>query len=570
MPVSGPKSDGLSAQQEHPPAQPSADAPAADQRPGSRRRWLAAIFVAVAIGLAFALSVVLDRISYTFPADSDSANNALQAWNMLHGNLLLHGWIIGDATYYTFELPVFMITEGIFGLGSADTHIVAAVVYTLVILSAVGLARSGSRGLTAAVRTGIVLIALSIPLLLWHNVGVLLEKPDHTGTAAITIVCFLLIDRRVARWFAAPVVGLILIAGQLGDATVLYVTVPTIALVSLFRVIQARSLRTGDAAMLLAAAASVPLELLLRNAMLKHGGFLMVAPKTKLAPSSLLASNWHFTTQSLQQLFGAQTGPVGALGTTGAVFGWVAVAAAAFGFGRVVVTWLRASRGEQLLCVAILLNVAAYVFSTMPDDNNPRELVLVLVAGAVLAARGLARPGFMTGRRAWAALAVAGCVAAVPLAAAAVQPIQTPVATPLAAWLRAHNLRYGIAGYWNSGNVTLAARNGVMVRSVSKRYFGFSADDWETNWTWYYPAHDATFAIADQPPPPGVRQGRTMITVRDFEKVFGKPAASYQVAGEIVMVYRQNLLLHVGAALPIPPDNGPHPYVKHNIKHVKR
>src|ERR1700744_1841430 len=120
MPVSGPKSDGLSAQQEHPPAQPSADAPAADQRPGSRRRWLAAIFVAVAIGLAFALSVVLDRISYTFPADSDSANNALQAWNMMHGNLLLHGWIIGDATYYTFELPVFMITEAIFGLGSAD------------------------------------------------------------------------------------------------------------------------------------------------------------------------------------------------------------------------------------------------------------------------------------------------------------------------------------------------------------------------------------------------------------------------------------------------------------------
>jgi hypothetical protein len=557
MPVSGQKSDGLSAQQVDAPAPPSAEPPAADQRPGSRRRWLAAAFVAVAIGLAFALSVVLDRISYSFPADSDSANNALQAWNMLHGNLLLHGWIIGDATYYTFELPVFMITEAIFGLGSADTHIVAAVVYTLVILSAVGLARSGARGLTAAVRTGIVLIVLSIPLLLWHDVGVLLEKPDHTGTAAITIVCFLLIDRRVARWFAAPVVGVILIAGQLGDATVLYVTVPAIALVSLYRVIQARSLRSGDAAMLLASGASVPLELLLRNAMLKHGGFLMVAPRTELAPGSLLASNWHYATQSLQQLFGAQTGPAGALGTTGAVFGWVAVAAAAYGFGRVIVTWLRASRGEQLLCVAILLNVAAYVFSTMPDSNNPRELVLVLPAGAVLAARGLGRPGFLTGRRAWAVLAGVGCVAAVPLAAAAVQPIQTPVQVPLAAWLRAHNLRYGIAGYWNSGNVTLAARNGVMVRSVSKRWFGFSADDWETNWTWYYPAHNATFAIADQPAPPGAKEGRTMITVKDFERVFGKPAASYQVAGEIVMVYHQNLLLHVAAALPIPPARAP-------------
>ncbi len=258
-----------------------------------------AAFAVVAIAAAFALSLSSwIGCLIAFATDSDSANNALQAWDMLHGNLLLHGWIIGDATYCTFELPVFMITEAIFGLGSADTHIVAAVVYTLVIVSAIALARSGSRGMTAAVRTGIVLLALSIPLLLWHNVGVLLEKPDHTGTAAIAMLVLPADRPVVARWFIAPVVGIILILGQLGDATVLYVAVPTIALISLFRVIQARSLRTGDAAMLLAAVASVPLELLLRKAMLNHGGFLMVAPRTQLATSSTLASNWHFTLQA--------------------------------------------------------------------------------------------------------------------------------------------------------------------------------------------------------------------------------------------------------------------------------
>jgi hypothetical protein len=572
MQVSGQYSDGLSAQQEHPPSSPAGQQ-TEDQQPAGRRRWLTAAFIVVAVGLAFALSVILDRISYYFPADSDSANNALQAWNMLHGNLLLHGWIIGDATYYTFELPVFMITEAIFGLGSADTHIVAAVVYTLLILGAVGLARSGSRGLTAAVRTGLVLVLLSIPLLQWHNVGVLLEKPDHTGTAAIAILCFLLIDRWVARWFIAPLVGIILILGQLGDATVLYVAVPTIALVSLFRVIQARSLRTGDAAMLLAGGLSVPLELLLRHAMLNAGGFLMVAPRTQLASTSILAANWHFTVQSLRLLFGTLTGPFAALGSFGAVLGWVGVAAAAYGFGRVIVTWPRASRGEQLLCVAILVNIAAYEFSTLPMGNNPREVVLVLPAGAVLAARGLGRAGLMTGRRAWAVVGAVACLAVVPLAAAATQPAQVPVQVPLAAWLKAHNLRYGIAGYWNSGNVTLASRGEVMVRAVSKRYFGFSADDWETNWTWYYPSHDATFAIADPPPLPGVAQTRTQITVKDFEKVFGKPAARYLVAGEVVLVYRQNLLLHVAPALPIPANTGPHRYVppkRHRHHHVRK
>jgi hypothetical protein len=567
QPPAPPETGSQTADQEHPPAPPQAGSQTADQEPADRKRWLGAVLIVVAVACACALFAVLDRISYNFPADSDSANNALQAWNMLHGNLLLHGWIIGDATYYTFELPLFMITEAIFGLGSADTHVVAAVVYTLVILSAAGLARSGSRGLTAAVRTGIVLVVMSIPLVLWHEIGVLLEKPDHTGTTAITILCFLLIDRWVARWFIAPVVGVILILGQLGDATVLYVTVPAIALVSLFRLIQARSLRTGDAAMLLAAGASVPLEMLLRKAMLNDGGFLMVAPRTQLAPSSMLAANWHFTQQALQQLFGALTGPLSALGAVGAAFGWAAIAAAAYGFGRVIVTWLRASRGEQLLCIAILVNVAAYMFSTLPMDNNPREVVLVLPAGAVLAARGLGRPGLLAGRRAWAVLAGVACLAVVPLAAAATQPTQTPTQVPLAAWLKAHNLRYGIAGYWNSGNVTLASRDGVMVRAVSKRYFGFSADDWETNWTWYYPSHEATFAIADPPPLPGAAEIRTQITVKDFEKVFGKPVARYPVAGHIVLVYRQNLLLNVAPALPIPANTGPHHFLPREHRH---
>ena len=108
-------------------------------------------------------------------------------------------------------------------------------------------------------------------------------------------MCFLLIDRLAARWFTAPVVGVILILGQLGDATVLYVTVPAIVLVSLFRVIQTRQLRTGDAALLLAAIASVPLEMLLRKGMLNAGAYLEVAPRTKLAPSSLLGVNYHYT-----------------------------------------------------------------------------------------------------------------------------------------------------------------------------------------------------------------------------------------------------------------------------------
>jgi hypothetical protein len=58
-----------------------------------RRGWIAAACVGGVLLYAFFL-----RISLSSPMDSDGANNALQAWDMLHGHLLLHGWLIGDAS----------------------------------------------------------------------------------------------------------------------------------------------------------------------------------------------------------------------------------------------------------------------------------------------------------------------------------------------------------------------------------------------------------------------------------------------------------------------------------------
>ena len=45
------------------------------------------------------------RISGTQPVTSDGASQALQAWDMLHGNWLLKGWSLTDVSFYTTELP---------------------------------------------------------------------------------------------------------------------------------------------------------------------------------------------------------------------------------------------------------------------------------------------------------------------------------------------------------------------------------------------------------------------------------------------------------------------------------
>src|SRR5215469_9501040 len=74
------------------------------------------------------------HLSRTVPANSDGASNALQAWSMLHGNRLLHGWVLSDVSFYTTELPEYMLIEFLHGLTPDDMHIAGALTYTLLVV----------------------------------------------------------------------------------------------------------------------------------------------------------------------------------------------------------------------------------------------------------------------------------------------------------------------------------------------------------------------------------------------------------------------------------------------------
>jgi hypothetical protein len=68
--------------------------------------------------------------------NSDGAVQALRAWDMVHGNLLLSGWKTSDVSFYTTELPQYMLVELARGLNQNAVHVAAAMTYTLVVLFA--------------------------------------------------------------------------------------------------------------------------------------------------------------------------------------------------------------------------------------------------------------------------------------------------------------------------------------------------------------------------------------------------------------------------------------------------
>ena len=241
----------------------------------------------------------------------------------------------------------------------------------------------------------------------------------------------------------------------------------------------------------------------------------MIAPKTSLSPAAQLPLHAALALHQIRMLYGTIVVPGAVLGSVGTAFGFACLLAAAFGFLRVAWTWRTARRGEQLLCVAIVVNVGAYIFSTIPVPSNAHELVAVLPCGAILAARGLV-PGRIAGRRpARVVVAVAGLAALLPLTAAAAMPNAAQRTAPLAAWLEAHGLRYGIGLYWDASMVTVQSAGQVQVCAVSAVPQGIGAYDWETDAAWYDPSqHDATFVVAPLVAPAGVVYGRHLQPLR--------------------------------------------------------
>src|SRR5713101_484800 len=113
--------------------------------------------------------------------NSDGASQALQVWDMIHCNLLLHGWALTDVSCYTTELPEYMLVELVRGLNADVVHVAAALTYTLLVLLAAVLAKGRATGRQAAARmllAGGIMVAPQ----LGTAAGILLLSPDHVGS----------------------------------------------------------------------------------------------------------------------------------------------------------------------------------------------------------------------------------------------------------------------------------------------------------------------------------------------------------------------------------------------------
>ena len=501
-----------------------------------------------AVGVALFVCYFLQSRSYG--VNSDAAAQALQAWDMLHGNVLLTGWSLSDVSFYTTELPEYMLVEAVRGLGPDVVHICAALSYTLLVLLAAIVGRgkaTGREGLVRALLAGGIMVAPQLT----PGTQVLLLQPDHTGTGVPLLLIFLLLDRLPQRPYLPVIVFVGLTWVQVADSMATYAAAVPIVVVCGGQ-LGVRLIRRQpgqrpwqvwaeggwlDGCLALAAAASTLATPVALEVIHRIGGFWLHPVPESFAPLSAMPGHAWNLVKDVLILFGAGifNAPAG-LTMVFAVVHLVGFGLAVWAFCLALWRFLAIDRLERILLLGLLIVLAAGLFSTfMTGIGGTHEIAVVLPFAAVLAGRLLPVRLPATRPAVVAAAVVAACYLA-SLGYDAAQPAAYAQNQTLADWLEQHGLTSGLAGYWQADEVRLDSGGAIKLAPLGN---GTRASTWESKSAWFDPNLTyANFVVTVSGPPDEAIKARPAEVI----EMFGKPATIYRFGRYTIMVWHKNLL----------------------------
>jgi hypothetical protein len=556
---------------------------AVPERRFPRWAWLCAAGLAAIVAFACYL-----RLASTYPATSDGADQALQAWDALHGNLLLHGWTVGDVSYYSTEIPEYMLIELVHGLGPGVVHIGGAITYTLLILLAAVLAKGRATGREGVVRA-VIAVGIMLAPQLGNGVHLLISQPDHLGTQVPLLAMFIVVDRAPRRWYVPVLVAVVLSWVIVGDQVAIFDAALPLAAVCGLRVAWAlirhrEPLASQAYELSLAAAGLVSLGgAAVAVTVIGHlGGYTVLPLKSSATQLQYIPKHLVLGVEGILNIYGADFfhiapgvslfGPgSGSLSpvvaTAVAIVHLVGVGLALLGFFLAFRRFFSAiDLIAPVLAAGIVINLAAYLASIDPDTLfDTREVLAVLPFGAVLAGRMLGgslggAPGGSLGgaprgaRLAGAALAGVLACYALAFAWSLTQPAVDNNQQPVIGWLESHHLTTGLGTYTEANLITLDSGGRVAVRTATWEPTGAVPRAFESKASWYDPSVSyANFIISNTADGSGV----SVVPAEDVRAFAGPPVRTYRYKTFTIMVWNKNLLADLGGPPSAKPGNIP-------------
>lgn len=486
----------------------------------------------------FLLIYAFDKISWTQPLISDYVIPVLEAHSVLQGNIGLHGWTLPTDTFYTTDLPFYVVGVSLFHVSVGVAHHIPALLYALLVgIAAWTVTQDGrTQGKWVAGLTALLLSGVGA----W-NAQFLLLGPIHVGTLLYVVAAFGLLARGYyarRQFFGVLGIGCIMLA-FVGDPMTLWIGALPIIFASAKQYYK-DSKRSpiwwwtigGAVVALLAGAVG-------RHFISEVGGFHYAPFPVTFASWSAFVNNLGLFVQGILLLFGANFfGHVLNLSLIGVLIRGLVVIALGFTLWRwrrdSDTTWL-----DDVLASGIVIDCAAYLFSSLPVNiETTRYLTPVWVFGLMLVSRYFLRKATI---KIYLKGAIGGGMLIVGLAFGSLWPFRPPVSAyqVLASWLMAHHLTRGYGGYWDASIITVATHNRVRIAPVIATSSGvLEPFQWNSSKTWYRDSlrTPASFLVYDVSHWGSVDRQSAIHT-------WGMPANRTRVGAYTVLVYRRPLIV---------------------------
>ena len=515
--------------------------------------------VATLAGFAGLLVLLYARSVHDQAGTSDRATVVLEGQAMATGHLLLQGWNLTFASYWTSDAPFYALAVRLDGLRPALLYAGPAVMAALVVLVGVFIAREGSRGGPALAGgvTVVALLAFCTPPMALFFVG----RGFHVSTVLYALLAFAALRR--GRFGLGWVLAVLLLAaGILGDLLlVAYGAVPLL----IAGLVAARRQRRwqSSVAYVSASAAGAALAALAHWLAEARGAFTS-QPALSIVPVHQVLVNLAHAPGYLSDLVGLTNGlrhnggvplglremhVVGALVAVACVV--VAIWSLVLGARRGTTSTAPAGKPERwrlddLLAITVLCALVPFIVFARADQNGVRYLAVSVMFAGVLAGRQVARawPKLPAGRPV-RVLAILGVVVCLGFAAGTGYSLSGPEpryeVPSLVAWLEAHDLHWGVGDYWAASITTTQSSGSVVVRPVEAANGGalqemttLSARNWFIGQEWQFLVY-----------------GKPIIDNVDFDaalRTWGPPAQVHIIGPYHVLVWSHPVVLPIARA----------------------
>ena len=483
------------------------------------------------------LSVFFVSVALHLPYNSDHASILLEAKSILDGNIFLKGWTLSTVSYYTTEIPFFMIGILLFGYSEKVIYLVTGISYAFLIIIILRLCSINDEG-KFSFRNLIISFCFSLYIIsLFSNWC--LFSPVHIVSFAYCL-CSIFILKRLDKKISIRelfIYFLIIIINFIGDTFSIYIWGIPIIIIMLVKLIFENN-KLKYATILFTTILSIVLSQIILLLIKQNGGFIVPGIEPKFVGYNDISNNLYLFFIGLFDLFSVDFfgQPIFSFNT--AINGIQLV-------GLVILIWAiiwsiknikKLDTVKQVLLAGLFINLLEYLLSDVAIwRGTVRYLLPTLIFGIFLILNFIMHSAWHQ-QRPLIMLLTSIVIAITLIPQMSLTRSDLPV-SELSSFLIEKHLINGYGPYWVASITTVHSNETVKIRAVTSSDHKYIRPFiWLAENDWYN--ENATFMIIDST---NVVEKPYNIDWKTAINTFGQPNKYYQIQNYEVLVWDRNI-----------------------------